>query len=92
MIVIITTENIDRKIVVFMPIINERWMINLSHQWSKVQIPYVIGQGDTDRFGPTKLVEELVAKINNSYLTCKVITHTGHMSGAEIMNTLPSVL
>ena len=71
-----------------MPIINERWMINLSHQWSKVQIPSVIGQGETDRFGPTKLVEELVAKINNSYLSCKVITHTGHMPGVEMVNAL----
>ena len=71
-----------------MPIINERWMINLSHQWSKVQIPYVIGQGDTDRVATTKLVEELVAKINNSYLSCNVITHTGQMSGVEMVNGL----
>ena len=71
-----------------MPIINERWMINLSHQWSKVQIPYVIGQGDTDRFGPTKLVEELVAKINNSYLSCKVMAYTGQMTGVEVVNAL----
>ena len=67
-------------------------MINLSHQWSKVQIPSVIEQGDTDRVASTKLVEELVAKINNSYLSCKVITHTGHMPDVEVMNALPSVL
>ena len=71
-----------------MPIINERWMINLSHQWSKVQIPSVIEQGETDRVASTKLVEELVAKINNSYLSCKVITHTGHMPGVEMVNAL----
>ncbi len=88
MIVIITTENIDRKIVVFIPITNERWMINLSHQWSKVQISSAIGQGETDRVASTKLVEELVAKVNNYYLSCKVITHTGHMPGVEIVNTL----
>ena len=40
----------------------------------------------------TKLVEELVAKINNSYLSCKVITHTGHMPGVEMMNASPSML
>ena len=37
----------------------------------------------------TKLVEELVAKINNSYLSCKVITHTGHIPGVEMVNVLP---
>ena len=67
---------------------NDIWMINLSHQWSKVQMPSVIEQGETDRVASTKLVEELVAKINNSYLSCNVITHTGQMPGVEMVNAL----
>ena len=71
-----------------MRITNKIWMINLSHQWSKVQIPSVIEQGDTDRVASTKLVEELVAKINNSYLSCKVMAYTGQMTGVEVVNAL----
>ena len=41
-----------------------------------------------NKVASTKLVEELVAKINNSYLSCNVITHTGQMSGVEMANGL----
>ena len=41
-----------------------------------------------NKVASTKLVEELVAKINNSYLSCNVITHTGQMSGVEMVNGL----
>ena len=71
-----------------MRITNKIWMINLSHQWSKVQISSVIGQGETDRVASTKLVEELIDKITNSYLSCKVITHTEQMPGVEMVNAL----
>ena len=66
--------------------------INLTEQLKNVQIPYIILQGDTDIVASTKSVEELVNSCNNANLDCKVVANTGHMPGAEMMDTLLAVL
>ena len=66
--------------------------INLTEQLQNVKVPYIILQGDTDIVASTKLVKELVADSNNTYLTYKVVADTGHMPGVEMMDTLLTVL
>ncbi|MBQ4522466.1 MAG: alpha/beta fold hydrolase [Lachnospiraceae bacterium] len=66
--------------------------INLTEQLINVKVPYIILQGDTDIVASTKLVKELVADSNNTYLDCKVVADTGHMPGVEMMDTLLTVL
>lgn len=68
--------------------------MNKSHRGElrNVKVPYIILQGDTDIVASTKLVEELVADSNNTYLDCKVVANTGHMPGVAMMDRLLFVL
>jgi len=66
--------------------------INLSEQLRNVKIPYIILQGDTDIVASTKTVKELVDDSNNTNLSCRVVSNTGHMPGVEMMDTLLTVL
>lgn len=66
--------------------------IDLTEQLKDVRVPYIILQGDTDIVASTNLVKELVLGSNNTNLDCKVVADTGHMPGAEMMDTLLAVL
>lgn len=66
--------------------------LDLSEQLRKVEVPYIILQGDTDIVASTKLVKELVVHSNNPNLQCIVIDNTGHMPGVEMMDMLLTVL
>ncbi|MGN0655517.1 MAG: hypothetical protein ACI4KR_01870, partial [Ruminiclostridium sp.] len=66
--------------------------INLTEQLRNVEIPYIILQGDTDIVASTQTVKELVSDSNNTNLKLKIVADTGHLPGAEMMNTLLSVL
>lgn len=66
--------------------------INLTEQLRNTEIPYLILQGDTDIVASTKLVKELIDNSNNSNLSCRVVSNTGHMPGVEMMDTLLTVL
>lgn len=66
--------------------------INLTEQLRSVEIPYVILQGDTDIVASTRTVAELVTSCKNSNLSYQVVENTGHMPGAEMMDTLLTVL
>lgn len=54
---------------------------DLSEILKKVQIPYVILQGDTDIVASTKKVKELVENSSNSNLQCEIVKNSGHMPG-----------
>lgn len=64
---------------------NEILRIDLSDILKKVQIPYVILQGDTDIVASTSTVKELVQNSTNSNLQCEVVENSGHMPGKEGM-------
>ena len=66
--------------------------LNLTEQLKKVEIPYIILQGDTDIVASTQTVKETVSISNNTNLRYKVVANTGHIPGVEMMNTLLSVL
>lgn len=66
--------------------------LNLTEQLKKVEIPYIILQGDTDIVASTQTVKELISTSSNTNLRYKIIANTGHMPGVEMMNTLLSVL
>lgn len=66
--------------------------LNLTEQLKKVEIPYIILQGDTDIVASTHTVKELVSISNNINLRYKIVANTGHMPGVEMMDTLLSVL
>jgi len=66
--------------------------LDLSVQLSNVEIPYVMLQGDTDIVASTKTAKELAASSNNPNLSCRIIPNTGHLPGAEMPDTLLSVL
>ena len=71
---------------------NEIMKLDLSGQLSKVEIPYVILQGDTDIVASTETVKELVANSGNADLSYRVIPNTGHFPGVEMMDALLAVL
>lgn len=66
--------------------------INLTEQLKKVEIPYIILQGDTDIVASTQTVHELVSTSSNTNLRYKIVANTGHLPGVEMMDTLLSVL
>lgn len=59
--------------------------MDLSEILKKVQIPYVILQGDTDIVASTKTVMELVENSINANLQCEIVENSGHMPGKEGM-------
>lgn len=66
--------------------------VNLTEQLKKVEIPYIILQGDTDIIASTQTIKELVSVSNNTNLRYKVVANTGHIPGVNLMNMLLSVL
>lgn len=66
--------------------------INLEDQLRNVKVPYIMLQGDTDIVASTKTVKELVIDSNNPYLDCKIVSNTGHMPSAKMINTILTVL
>ncbi len=66
--------------------------VNLTEQLKKVEIPYIILQGDTDIIASTQTIKELVSASNNTNLRYKVVANTGHIPGVNLMNMLLSVL
>lgn len=66
--------------------------LNLTEQLKKVEIPYIILQGDTDIVASTQTVQELVSTSSNTNLRYKIVANTGHLPGVEMMDTLLSVL
>lgn len=66
--------------------------LNLTEQLKKVEIPYIILQGDTDIVASTQTVQELVATSSNTNLRYKIVANTGHLPGVDMMDTLLSVL
>ena len=66
--------------------------LDLTEQLKKVEIPYIILQGDTDIIASTQTVKEVVSVSNNTNLKIKIVANTGHMPGVEMMDILLSVL
>lgn len=66
--------------------------LNLTEPLKKVEIPYIILQGDTDIVASTQTVQELVSTSSNTNLRYKIVANTGHLPGVEMMDTLLSVL
>lgn len=60
--------------------------LDLSQLLRKVQIPYIILQGDTDIVASTERVSELVKESDNENLQCEIINNSGHMPGSEGMD------
>lgn len=66
--------------------------VNLTEQLKKVEVPYIILQGDTDIVASTQTVKEVVSASNNTNLRYQVVANTGHLPGVRMMDTLLSVL
>lgn len=66
--------------------------LDLTEQLGKVEIPYVILQGDTDIVASTQTIKEIVSSSHNKNLSYKVIANTGHLPGFEMMETVLLVL
>ena len=66
--------------------------LDLTEVLGRVEIPYIILQGDTDIVASTKTVKELVDASNNENLKLHIVKNTGHLPGAEMMEKLLVVL
>lgn len=66
--------------------------IDLSDVLMNVKIPYIMLQGDTDIVASTQTAKSLVNSCNNPDLRIQVVSNTGHLPGAEMMETLMRVL
>lgn len=60
--------------------------LDLTQLLQKVQIPYIILQGDTDIVASTETVIEIVKRSDNENLQCEIIKNSGHMPGSEGMD------
>lgn len=66
--------------------------IDLTETLSKVEIPYILLQGDTDIVTSTNIVKELVEKSGNTNLKLKIMEGNGHVPGVDIKEIiLPNV-
>lgn len=66
--------------------------VNLTEQLKKVEVPYIILQGDTDIVASTQTVKDVVSVSDNTNLKYQVVANTGHLPGVRMMDTLLSVL
>lgn len=66
--------------------------LDLSETLKRVEIPYMIVQGDTDIVASTKTVKELVESSGNPCLKYSIVEHTGHMPGAVMMDQIFRIL
>lgn len=66
--------------------------VNLTEQLKKVEVPYIILQGDTDIVASTQTVKDVVSVSDNTNLKYQVVVNTGHLPGVRMMDTLLSVL
>lgn len=66
--------------------------LDLTNVLSKVQVPYVFLQGDTDIVASTKTVEEIVRTSDNEKLSLYIVENTGHMPGTLMMEKLMAIL
>lgn len=71
---------------------NELLKIDLTDKLIKINIPYIILQGDTDIVARTQDVKELVEKSNNKNLKCYIVKNTGHLPGIEMMEEIQNRL
>ena len=71
---------------------NELLKIDLTATLSKINIPYIILQGDTDVVAYTQDVKELVEKSNNKNIKCYIVKNTGHLPGIEMMEEIQNKL
>lgn len=67
---------------------NELLKLDLTDILSKINIPYIILQGDTDVVASTRNIKELVEKVNNKNLKYHIIKNTGHFPGIEMMEEI----
>lgn len=65
---------------------NELLKIDLTDILYRVNIPYVILQGDTDIVASTQKVKELVDRADNHNLKYYVVKNTGHLPGVDMMD------
>lgn len=65
---------------------NELLKIDLTDILYRVNIPYVILQGDTDIVTSTQKVKELVDRADNHNLKYYVVKNTGHLPGVDMMD------
>lgn len=66
-------------------LMNEILQIDLSDTLKKVEIPYVMLQGDTDIVASTSTVKKLVESSSNSNLRWEMVENSGHEPGKEGM-------
>lgn len=62
--------------------------VNLSDTLRKVQIPYMMIQGETDIVASTKEVQQVVATAGNACLQCRVIEKAGHYPNKAVMDAI----
>lgn len=60
--------------------------LDLSSAVKRIQIPYIVIQGDTDIVASTNIVRSLVEDSGHAWLQCKIVKDTGHMPGADGMD------
>jgi len=63
-------------------------LLNLTETLRKVEIPYIMLQGDTDIVASTKTAKELAETAGNPNLQVRVKKNTGHLPSVEMMEKL----
>lgn len=66
--------------------------MDLSQIFSKIKIPYIFLQGETDIVASTETVKNIVEQSGNKNLQLKLIPDTGHFPGKLMMENLLEVL
>lgn len=66
--------------------------MDLEQELQKVQVPYMILQGDTDLVTSTAIIEEIIGSCHNSNLQYRKIDNSGHFPSAEGMGAVLDTL
>lgn len=63
-------------------------LLDLRETLSRIAIPYLILQGDTDIVTSTAFIKSFIEEANNPYLHLDVIDDSGHMPGGSAMDAI----
>ncbi|MCH5351014.1 MAG: alpha/beta hydrolase [Clostridiales bacterium] len=69
-------------------LIQEMSSVDLTELFSRITVPYLILQGDTDVVTDTENVVKAVERLNNKNVSCTVLHNAGHLPSAGAMNVI----
>lgn len=62
--------------------------LDLSETLKKIEVPYLIIQGDADLVTPTRMISDYMETIDNDYLNIQIVNNSGHLPSNKGMDVV----